>query len=111
VSAGAVTFWDDKAGQHRVGLLAKTGDKWAHIVVFETTGLRVVKVPADDEADIFTYHDMKPLKETLSKYQGYADKFGATAEARRMLDVVWGEVKAAEYLAEFRRESRKAARS
>ncbi len=90
MSAAVVQFYDDKHGQYRTGLLAKSGDKYAHLVVYEPTGLRATRVAVEDEAE-FVYYPIPP-SEAVRKYRELAARAGITEGARELLDHASKEV-------------------
>lgn len=84
MTPAVVTFWEPEVGQFRTGLLVKSGDKWAHLVVFEVDGLRRVLIPQEEEATM-QFNTGYTRAASVERYEGLVARVGATQGARDLL--------------------------
>lgn len=80
-----VTFWEPDIGQFRTGLLVKVGDKYAHLVVFEPTGLIHLRLPQEDDTGM-VYHDKGTKAQVVEQYRALARRVGATQGVLGLLE-------------------------
>lgn len=70
--------------EKRIALLVKEGPKYDHYIVFDSSGLRVHRCPADDDS-FYEIIDYPPIK-AATRFLAFGCKVGMTQEARRLLE-------------------------
>jgi hypothetical protein len=77
-----IRFYDDG---WRVALLVKEGNVYAHLIPMDSRGLRVKRVPADQELE-FEYLDPGLLPGAIERFRKFGTQVGMTQAVRNYLD-------------------------
>lgn len=77
-----IRFYDDG---WRVALLVKEGNVHAHLIPMDSRGLRVMRVPADQELE-FEYLDPAQLPGAIARFRAFGLQVGMTPAVREYLD-------------------------
>src|SRR3990172_7689610 len=67
----------------RHALVAKEGSKWLHIIVLNSSGLRVEKLPLDEEEEVMELGDAS--RGQIQRFLDFGERCGMTETARRAL--------------------------
>lgn len=70
---------------NRIALLVKVGHVHAHLIPMNSKGLKVLRVPADQELE-FEYLDDTLLPAAIKSFRTFGAQVGITQEAARYLD-------------------------